>query len=72
MAEARKLAERIMKNAPRSVEYSKYAIDQGLQVDINTGMRIEADLFGMCCATEDKNEGTDAFLEKRKPTYHGR
>lgn len=72
MEEAQKLAAKIIKNAPRSVEYSKYAIDQGLQVDINAGMRIEADMFGMCCATEDKNEGTDAFLEKRKPQYQGK
>jgi len=72
MDEAHKLAGKIMKNAPRSVEYAKYAIDQGLQMDINTGMRMEADMFGMCCATEDKNEGTGAFLEKRKPIYRGR
>jgi len=72
MSEARMLAERIMKNAPRSVEYAKYAIDQGLQMDINAGMRMEADMFGMCCATEDKNEGTQAFLDKRKPIYRGK
>ena len=71
MNEARALAGKIMKNAPRSVEYAKYAIDQGLQMDINAGMRMEADLFGMCCATEDKNEGTQAFLDKRKPVYRG-
>lgn len=72
MDEARKLAARIIRNAPRSVEYAKYAIDQAQQMDINTGMRMEADLFGMCCATEDKNEGTGAFLEKRAPVYQGK
>lgn len=72
MDEARKMAARIVSNAPRSVEYAKYALDQGQQVDINAGMRMEADLFGMCCATEDKNEGTGAFLEKRAPVYQGK
>lgn len=72
MDEAKKLAGRIMKNAPRSVEYAKYVIDQGQQMDIDSAMRVEADMFGICCATEDKNEGTGAFLEKRKPLYKGK
>lgn len=72
MEEARKLAGKIMANAPRSVEYAKYAIDQGLRMNVDAGMRMEADMFGMCCATEDKNEGTQAFLEKRKPAYQGK
>lgn len=71
MDEARAVAMRIIKNAPRSVEYAKYAIDQALQMDVNSAMRVEADLFGMCCATVDKNEGTGAFLDKRKPVYRG-
>jgi len=72
MEETRKLAQRIIKNAPRSVELSKYVIDQGLQMNIDTALRVEADAFGMCCATEDKNEGTEAFLQKRKPVYKGK
>lgn len=72
MEEAKKMAQRIIKNAPRSVEYAKYAIDQGQQMGLDAGMRLEADMFGICCATEDKNEGTGAFLEKRKPAFQGR
>lgn len=71
MDEAKKIAMKIIKNAPRSVEYSKYVIDQGLNMSIDSAMRVEADMFGMCCATADKNEGTDAFLQKRVPEYHG-
>lgn len=72
MEEAYKMAQRIMRNAPRSVEYAKYTIDQGLRMELNAGMRVEADMFGMCCATEDKNEGTQAFLDKRRPAFQGK
>jgi enoyl-CoA hydratase len=34
--------------------------------------RLEATVFGLICATEDKNEGTRAFLEKRKPMFQGK
>jgi enoyl-CoA hydratase/carnithine racemase len=36
------------------------------------GLLLEASYFGLCAATEDKKEGTSAFLEKRKPQFHGR
>ena len=37
----------------------------GMQTDIQTGSAFEAEAFGVCCGTEDKNEGMGAFLEKR-------
>jgi 1,4-dihydroxy-2-naphthoyl-CoA synthase len=39
---------------------------------LNQGLLIEASLFGLCAATEDKTEGTSAFLAKRAPNFHGR
>ena len=36
------------------------------------GLLLEASYFGLCAATEDKKEGTTAFLEKRAPQFHGR
>jgi enoyl-CoA hydratase/carnithine racemase len=36
------------------------------------GLALEASYFGLCSATEDKKEGTSAFLEKRAPQFHGR
>jgi hypothetical protein len=36
------------------------------------GLPLEASYFGLCAATEDKNEGTTAFLEKRAPQFLGR
>jgi enoyl-CoA hydratase len=36
------------------------------------GLLLEASYFGLCAATEDKKEGTTAFLEKRAPQFRGR
>ena len=69
MEEAKKLAHKIISNAPLAVTYSKAAINKGMQVDIDTAMGIEADLFGLCFSTEDQKEGMQAFLDKRKPEF---
>jgi len=53
-------------NAPIAVKYSKACIDRGLQMDIDDGIALENELFGMCFATADQKEGMGAFLEKRK------
>ncbi len=70
--EARKMARKIMGNAPLAVKYSKSAINKGLQTDIDTGMAIEADLFGICFSTEDQKAGMGAFLNKEKATFKAR
>lgn len=69
--EARALARKIAAMAPLAVGYAKFAINKGLQADIDTAMSIESDMFGLCCATTDKSEGMSAFLEKRKPHFSG-
>ncbi|MDD2587067.1 MAG: short-chain-enoyl-CoA hydratase [Syntrophomonadaceae bacterium] len=72
MDEAKKLAKRIIRNAPVAVRYSKTQINNGMQVDIDTAMTIEADIFGLCFATVDQQEGMNAFVEKRKPEFKGK
>lgn len=72
MGEAKKLAGKIAAKAPLAVGYAKHAINKGLQVDIDTAMGIESDMFGMCCATIDKSEGMGAFVEKRKAQFMGK
>ncbi|MDR3601967.1 MAG: short-chain-enoyl-CoA hydratase [Desulfosporosinus sp.] len=72
MDEAKKLAKKIASKAPLAVGYAKHAINKGLQVDIDTAMGIESDMFGMCCATTDKSEGMSAFVDKRKPQFMGK
>ena len=65
MDAAMKLAESISAQAPIAVRLSKVAVNRGLQMDIDSGIALENELFGMCFATEDKKEGMGAFLEKR-------
>lgn len=69
MDAAMEMAKKISSKAQIAVRYSKTAINTGGQVDLDTGMSIEKDLFGLCFASEDQKEGMAAFLEKRKPNY---
>jgi len=54
------------------VQYAMEAVNKGLEMTLAEGLYLEAVLFGVCCATEDKKEGTTAFLEKRAPQFRGR
>lgn len=69
MDEALAMAKKIGTNGQIAVRFAKTAINKGIETDIETGMSIEKDLFGLCFATEDQIEGMEAFLEKRKPNY---
>ncbi len=66
MDEAMKLASRIASNAPIAVRNSKKAINEGIELDIEEALSLEAKLFGDCYETHDQKEGMSAFLEKRK------
>lgn len=69
MDAAMDLAGRIGKNAPIAVKYAKACIDRGLDIDLETGISMENELFAMCYATADQKEGMTAFLEKRPAEY---
>jgi enoyl-CoA hydratase len=68
MATAREMAMK-GKVALRAI---KQAVNNGLNVDLASGLRIETDAFCLCMASSDAKEGTSAFLEKRKPEFNGR
>jgi enoyl-CoA hydratase len=63
---------KVIANAPLALGLVLEAVDGGLGVDLETGLRLEAAAFGMSAATEDRGEGTRAFLEKRRPTFAGK
>lgn len=65
MNEAKAMANAITKNAPIAVKLSKAAINRGMQMDIDTAIAFEPEVFGECFATEDQKEGMTAFVEKR-------
>jgi enoyl-CoA hydratase len=71
LEEARKLAEKILKNAPIALALAKESVVRGEGLDLAEALEIEADLFGYAAATEDMKEGVRAFLEKRPPNFKG-
>ena len=48
------------------------AVNKGMETPLAEGLYLEAVLFGAACATEDKKEGTTAFLEKRQAQFKGK
>jgi enoyl-CoA hydratase len=66
------LATAIANMAPLAVSGCLEAVQRGAGSGLREGLAVEAEIFGRLCATEDKNEGTMAFLEKRPPVWTGR
>jgi enoyl-CoA hydratase len=72
IARAEAILKQISSNAPIGVKLSIEAVNQGLETSLTEGLLLEASLFAICAGTEDKKEGTSAFLEKRAPQFRGR
>ncbi|WP_223554466.1 enoyl-CoA hydratase [Lysinibacillus sphaericus] len=69
---AQQLALEMAKNAPLSLVQAKIAINQGVEVDLATGLKIESLAYSALIPTEDRLEGLLAFQEKRAPQYLGK
>jgi enoyl-CoA hydratase/carnithine racemase len=69
---AEAILKQILANAPLAVKYSLEAVNKGLETSQTEGLALEASFFGLSAGTEDKQEGTRAFLEKRAPKFQGR
>jgi enoyl-CoA hydratase/carnithine racemase len=72
LALAEAILNRIISNASVGVKYSIEAVNKGLDTSLAEGLLLEASLFAICAGTEDKKEGTSAFLAKRVPKFQGR
>ncbi len=72
IARAEAILKTIASNAPIAVRLSLEAANKGAETSQSEGQLLEASYFGLCAATEDKKEGTSAFLEKRAPRFQGR
>lgn len=72
MEAAREIARKILAKGPVAVRAAKDAMNRGLDLDLQNACALEANAFAVGFATEDRAEGMDAFLEKRKPAYRGR
>jgi enoyl-CoA hydratase len=69
---AEAILSKIASNAPMAVKFALTAVNRGLETSQDEGLLLEASYFGLCAGTEDKKEGTSAFLEKRAPQFRGR
>lgn len=69
---AETVLKNIITNAPLSVKYAIEAVNKGLETSVAEGLLLEASLFAICASTDDKKEGTSAFLEKRAPKFQGK
>ena len=72
ISRAEAILNEIAANAPLAVKYSLEATNKGMETSQDEGLALEASYFGLLAGTEDKKEGTSAFLEKRLPQFHGR
>jgi enoyl-CoA hydratase/carnithine racemase len=69
MAEAEALAKTVAAKGPIALKFIKEAVNKGLDLTLEQGLRLEADLYFLLHTTADRTEGINAFLEKRKPKF---
>lgn len=66
------LAEKMAAKSPLTLRVAKEAVRMSQRLPIEEGLLYERDLFCLCFSTEDKEEGVQAFLEKRQAEWRGR
>ncbi|NLJ57839.1 MAG: enoyl-CoA hydratase/isomerase family protein [Tissierellia bacterium] len=69
MEETYAMAKKIISNSKSATRYAKEAMNVGIETDIETGIGVEVNLFGLCFAHQDQKEGMGAFIEKRRPNF---
>jgi enoyl-CoA hydratase/carnithine racemase len=69
--ETRKLSEKVLAGAPIAARYAKEAVQKGLDLSLEQGLRLEADLNILLQSTADRPEGLQSFLERRDPKFSG-
>jgi enoyl-CoA hydratase/carnithine racemase len=70
--EIEKLAETIASKGPIALRYLKEAVLKGMDMTLEQGLKLEADLYFLLHTTSDRTEGVKSFLEKRPPEYKGK
>lgn len=70
-AEAETLARTMASKGPVALRFAKEAVNKGLDLTLEQGLRLEADLYFLLHTTADRTEGIKSFLEKRTPEFKG-
>jgi enoyl-CoA hydratase/carnithine racemase len=71
-ADVEALARTIASKAPIALKYLKEAVNKGMDLTLEQGLRLEADLYFLLQTTTDRTGGIKAFLEKKPPRFKGR
>jgi enoyl-CoA hydratase/carnithine racemase len=71
-AAALKMSQEIASKAPIALRYAKEAIYKGMDMTLEQGLRLEADLYLLLHTTRDRTEGIKAFQEKKPLRFEGR
>ena len=71
LMETLKTAQVLAQKGRVALHFAKQAVDRGAEVDLQSGCALEVDLFALCFASPDPQEGVKAFLEKRPPVFQG-
>jgi enoyl-CoA hydratase/carnithine racemase len=66
------MAKEIASKGPIALRYAKEAVHKGMDLTLEQGLRLEADLYFLLHTTRDRTEGIRAFQEKRSPQFEGR
>ena len=72
MAVVMKMAQEMASKAPLALRYAKETIHKGMDLSLEQGLRLEADLYLLLHTTQDRTEGIRAFREKRTPKFEGK
>ncbi|MDP4163281.1 MAG: enoyl-CoA hydratase-related protein [Bacillota bacterium] len=72
LSESLAFAKKMLANGPIALQQAKYAIKNGMNADLQTGLQIERKAYEMTIPTEDRMEALQAFAEKRKPIFKGK
>nr|WP_155928706.1 enoyl-CoA hydratase-related protein [Bacillus sp. UNC41MFS5] len=72
MSECLAFCSQLLANGPIAVQQAKFAIKNGMNTDLNTGLQIERKAYEVTLPTEDRIEALQAFAEKRKPAFKGK
>jgi enoyl-CoA hydratase/carnithine racemase len=72
MGRCEAILKQILANAPLAVHFALEAVNKGMETSVSAGLLLEASVFAICAGTDDKREGTAAFLEKRAARFQGR
>jgi len=72
MPTAREIAAKIATKSAAALKLAKQAINYGMQTNLASGLKYEYEMYALSLSLEDKKEGVNAFLEKRKPKFVGK